>query len=57
MRRRALPVYSLYGETRRPETEHLKDLDAIVYTFQDIGARFYTYTATLRNVMKRRVNW
>lgn len=47
-----LPVYSLYGETRRPKPEHLKDLDAIVYDIQDIGARFYTYTATLRNVME-----
>ncbi|MEO8042306.1 MAG: exo-beta-N-acetylmuramidase NamZ domain-containing protein [Acidobacteriota bacterium] len=47
-----LPVYSLYGETRRPKPELLKDLDAIVYDIQDIGARFYTYTATLRNVME-----
>ena len=47
-----LPVYSLYGETRRPKPEHLKNLDAIVYDIQDIGARFYTYTATLKNVME-----
>ncbi|MEP7149999.1 MAG: exo-beta-N-acetylmuramidase NamZ domain-containing protein, partial [Acidobacteriota bacterium] len=47
-----LPTYSLYGETRRPMPEHLKDLDAIVYDIQDIGARFYTYTATLKNVME-----
>ncbi|HEV8590866.1 MAG TPA: serine hydrolase, partial [Pyrinomonadaceae bacterium] len=37
-----LPVYSLYGETRRPKPEQLKDLDVIVYDIQDIGARFYT---------------
>jgi uncharacterized protein YbbC (DUF1343 family) len=30
----------------------LKDLDAIVYDIQDIGTRFYTYTATLRNVLE-----
>lgn len=47
-----LPIYSLYGETRRPKPEQLKDLDAVVYDIQDIGARFYTYTATLRNVME-----
>jgi uncharacterized protein YbbC (DUF1343 family) len=47
-----LPVYSLYGETRRPKSEQLKDLDAIVYDIQDVGVRFYTYTATLRNVME-----
>jgi uncharacterized protein YbbC (DUF1343 family) len=47
-----LPIYSLYGETRRPRPEHLEDLDALVYDIQDIGARFYTYTATLKNVME-----
>jgi uncharacterized protein YbbC (DUF1343 family)/CubicO group peptidase (beta-lactamase class C family) len=48
-----LPVYSLYKDgMRRPKPEQLKDLDAIVYDIQDVGARFYTYTATLRNVME-----
>ncbi len=47
-----LPIYSLYGETRRPKQGQIKDLDAIVYDIQDIGARFYTYTATLKNVME-----
>ncbi|PYS86247.1 MAG: DUF1343 domain-containing protein [Acidobacteria bacterium] len=47
-----LPIYSLYGETRRPKPEQLKDLDAIVYDIQDVGTRFYTYTATLKNVME-----
>jgi uncharacterized protein YbbC (DUF1343 family) len=47
-----LPIYSLYGETRRPKPEQLQNLDALVYDIQDIGARFYTYTATLRNVME-----
>jgi uncharacterized protein YbbC (DUF1343 family)/CubicO group peptidase (beta-lactamase class C family) len=48
-----IPIYSLYdGERRRPKPEQLKDLDAIVYDIQDIGARFYTYTATLKNVME-----
>ncbi|MBS1770982.1 MAG: DUF1343 domain-containing protein [Acidobacteria bacterium] len=47
-----LPIYSLYGETRRPTPEQLKSLDAIVYDIQDVGTRFYTYTATLRNVME-----
>ncbi len=48
-----LPVYSIYKDgLRRPKPEQLKDLDAIVYDIQDIGARFYTYTATLKNVME-----
>jgi uncharacterized protein YbbC (DUF1343 family)/CubicO group peptidase (beta-lactamase class C family) len=47
-----LPVYSLYGETRRPKPEQLKDLDAIVFDIQDVGARFYTYISTLQNVLE-----
>lgn len=47
-----LPVYSLYGETRRPKPEQLKNLDALVFDIQDIGARFYTYISTLGNVME-----
>lgn len=47
-----LPIFSLYGETRRPKPEHLKDLDAIVFDIQDIGTRFYTYISTLGNVME-----
>src|SRR5215831_8302583 len=47
-----LPIYSLYGETRRPKPEQLQGLDALVYDIQDVGARFYTYTATLGNVME-----
>ena len=47
-----LPIYSLYGETRRPKAEHLKDLDALVFDIQDIGARFYTYISTLGYIME-----
>lgn len=47
-----LPIYSLYGETRRPNADQLKDLDAIVFDIQDIGARYYTYISTLGNVME-----
>lgn len=47
-----LPVYSLYGETRRPKPEQAATVDAFVYDIQDIGARFYTYTATLKNVLE-----
>ncbi|HEY0405015.1 MAG TPA: exo-beta-N-acetylmuramidase NamZ domain-containing protein [Pyrinomonadaceae bacterium] len=47
-----LPIYSLYGESRRPLPEQLKDLDAIVFDIQDIGTRFYTYISTLGYVME-----
>jgi uncharacterized protein YbbC (DUF1343 family)/CubicO group peptidase (beta-lactamase class C family) len=45
--RTGLPVFSLYGETRKPRLEQLKDLDALVFDIQDIGCRFYTYISTL----------
>ncbi len=47
-----LPIYSLYGETRRPKPEQLQNLDAIVFDIQDIGTRFYTYISTLQFVME-----
>jgi uncharacterized protein YbbC (DUF1343 family)/CubicO group peptidase (beta-lactamase class C family) len=42
-----LPVFSLYGETRKPTPEMLKDIDVLVFDIQDIGARFYTYISTM----------
>lgn len=47
-----LPIYSLYGETRRPKAEQLKDLDALVYDIQDVGVRFYTYISTLGYILE-----
>lgn len=42
-----LPIFSLYGKTRKPSPDSLKDVDALVYDIQDIGARFYTYISTM----------
>src|ERR1017187_5632854 len=42
-----LPIHSLYGESRKPSAEQLKNLDALVYDIQDVGCRFYTYPSTL----------
>ncbi len=42
-----LPVYSLYGEVKKPTPAMLKGLDALVYDIQDVGVRFYTYITTL----------
>jgi uncharacterized protein YbbC (DUF1343 family) len=42
-----LPIYSLYGETRRPSDEMLRGLDALVFDIQDAGVRFYTYMTTM----------
>jgi uncharacterized protein YbbC (DUF1343 family) len=50
--RTGLPVYSLYGATRRPTPEMLAGLDAIVIDFQDVGARSYTYVSCMRLVIE-----
>jgi len=42
-----LPVYSLYGKTRKPTAEILKGIDVLVYDIQDIGCRSYTYISTM----------
>jgi uncharacterized protein YbbC (DUF1343 family)/CubicO group peptidase (beta-lactamase class C family) len=47
-----LPVYSLYGETRKPKPEQLAGLDALVFDIQDVGARYYTYIATMGLAME-----
>jgi len=47
-----LPVYSLYGETRRPTDEMLAHIDALVFDIQDAGVRFYTYTTTMGYCME-----
>jgi uncharacterized protein YbbC (DUF1343 family) len=42
-----LPIYSLYGETRRPTNAMLANIDALVFDVQDAGVRFYTYLSTM----------
>jgi uncharacterized protein YbbC (DUF1343 family)/CubicO group peptidase (beta-lactamase class C family) len=47
-----LPIYSLYGKTRRPTPEMLAGLDTLVFDIQDIGTRFYTYITTMGYAMQ-----
>lgn len=47
-----LPVYSLYGDARKPKPEQLAGLDALVFDIQDVGTRFYTYIATMGLAME-----
>jgi len=42
-----VPVYSLYGKTRKPTPEMLADVDVLIYDIQDIGSRAYTYIYTM----------
>jgi uncharacterized protein YbbC (DUF1343 family) len=50
--RSGIPVYSLYGPTRKPTAEMLKNVDVLVYDIQDNGCRSYTYISTMGNVME-----
>ncbi|MEG1617359.1 MAG: DUF1343 domain-containing protein [Bacteroidales bacterium] len=47
-----LPVYSLYGKTRKPTPEMLQDIDVLVYDIQDIGCRSFTYISTMGVAME-----
>lgn len=47
-----LPVYSLYGKTRKPTSEMLAGVDVMVYDIQDVGVRSYTFISTLGLVME-----
>lgn len=45
--RTGLPIYSLYGDTRKPTPEMLRGVEALVFDIQDVGARPYTYISTM----------
>ena len=47
-----LPVYSLYGSDRKPNSAAMELVDVIVYDIQDIGVRSYTYISTMGLVME-----
>jgi uncharacterized protein YbbC (DUF1343 family) len=47
-----LPVFSLYGRTRKPEPIMLEHIDALVIDLQDVGARYYTFIWTMENCMQ-----
>jgi uncharacterized protein YbbC (DUF1343 family) len=52
VRRREVPVYSLYSETREPTADMLRGLDALVIDLQDVGTRIYTYIYTMANCLR-----
>jgi uncharacterized protein YbbC (DUF1343 family) len=47
-----MPVYSLYGEYRKPTPEMLKGLNALVIDLQDVGSRYYTFIWTMALCME-----
>jgi uncharacterized protein YbbC (DUF1343 family) len=51
-RRTGLPVYSLYGNTKKPTKAMLRGLDALVIDLQDIGVRSYTFASAMKAAME-----
>jgi len=47
-----IAVVSLYGKNNKPTKEMLQDIDLMVFDIQDVGARYYTYLATMHRVME-----
>jgi uncharacterized protein YbbC (DUF1343 family) len=47
-----IPIYSLYGEHRKPTPEMLENIDILLVDLQDVGARLYTYVWTLKLCME-----
>ncbi len=47
-----LPIYSLYGKIKKPSPASLEGIDMLIFDFQDVGVRFYTFLSTLHNIME-----
>lgn len=47
-----VPVFSLYGRSKKPTKRMLRNLDVFVFDIQDIGVRFYTYISTMGLAMQ-----
>ena len=47
-----MPVFSLYGSTKKPTPESLEGIEVMVFDIQDVGCRFYTYISTMHYVME-----
>jgi uncharacterized protein YbbC (DUF1343 family) len=50
-----IPVFSLYGEVRRPTPEAMQTFDILLIDLQDVGTRIYTYLTTLFYVLEEAV--
>jgi uncharacterized protein YbbC (DUF1343 family) len=47
-----IPVFSLYGEVRRPSARMMESFDVLLVDLQDLGCRVYTFLTTLRYVLE-----
>ena len=47
-----LPIVSLYGKNKKPNSEQLDNIDVLLFDLQDVGTRFYTYISTMTYIME-----
>jgi len=47
-----LQVVSLYGASKKPDREQLRQIDLLVFDLQDVGTRCYTYISTMKSAME-----
>ena len=47
-----IPVFSLYGASKKPDISQLREIDLLVFDLQDVGTRCYTYISTMKNAME-----
>ena len=52
-----IPVFSLYGEVRRPTAAMMDSFDVLLIDLQDLGCRIYTFSTTLRYVLEAAAEW
>ncbi len=51
-----LPIFSLYGDTKRPTDQMLQGVDTLVFDIQGAGVRFYTFITTMGYCMEAAAN-
>ncbi|OQX94965.1 hypothetical protein B6I21_07880 [candidate division KSB1 bacterium 4572_119] len=47
-----VPIFSIYGKTKKPTPQMLENIDVLIFDIQDVGTRFYTYISTMSLCME-----
>lgn len=47
-----LPIWSMYGASKKPDISILQQLDLVIFDIQDVGVRYYTYISSMHYMME-----
>lgn len=50
--RTGLPIWSIYGASKKPDLSLLQQLDVVIFDIQDVGVRYYTYISSMHYMME-----